>query len=263
MKRRFLPLVALLVGWSCLNTAGALGQSISYPDSPSYEKFRRSELDTLQAISNDPSRALTYRLLISQRRLREAQLMIAKGKLNLVPSLLKDYQETVKGIRDFLNTLPLNSMALAGYYQTVEATRARQEELLKHMAKIVPTDLHPSIEAALAASQQLRSFSPAALSEGFRSQKASPAGSRPASLQGPTSRTGTAVTETQPEVPVSPEGVPKYEILQPKETPRPLTPDEALGRRLRPFEPHTRGTRRPNDTQPRPRAREPIRRRDR
>lgn len=241
----------------------AFGQSVAYPDDSAYGDFRQSEQDTLAALQNNPSRALTFRLLMAQRRLREAQLMASKGKFQLLPGLLNDYQETVKAIETFLEELPLGAQA-AGYYQTLESSRVRHQEVLQGLARRAPSELHPSIEASLAASQRLR-LMPAGLSNG---EPGAPQEAGLTSQGGITTQEYLVPVEPsaeagQPESPQYPAGATVREFEQPPETPRDYTPDETLGHRLRPSETHTRGTRRPGDTHPRPRAREPIRREER
>lgn len=264
MSSRFVALLLLLAVLSLLTAPSARGQSVVYPDDPGYEKFRRSEKDTLDALQRNPSRAMAFRLLLAQRRLREAQLMISKDKLQLVPGALMDYQEVIQGIISFLGTLPVESNESAGYFQTIEAARLRHQDVLKQLSRRVPADLHPSIEAALASSQQLRllplgsPFGEASSTEGSTLVRGSQV-----FIQEPAAPMERALEEGQPESPIYPAGTTKREILQPPETPQPSTPEDILGHSLRPTETHTRGTRRPGDTHPRPRAREPIRSRDR
>lgn len=260
MMRRAASFVALLMGISLGLAPLALGQSVAYPDNPDYVDFRRSEQDTLEAMQNNPSRALTFRLLVAQRRLREAQLMAAKGKFQLVPGLLNDYQETVKSIEAFLETLPFGPGEAAGYYQTIESSRVHHGEVLKQLARRVPSELHPSIEASLASSQRLR-LMPVGPSDG---EAASPEGAGltgrgEVSTYGPMAPVEPSVEGGQPERPLYPSGTTEKEYEQAPETSPGYAPEDTLGHRLRPSETHTRGTRRPDDTHPRPRAREPIR----
>lgn len=259
MNRRVLSFAAVILGLALLEAPLALGQSVSYPDAQDYQQFRRQELDTLQALSKDPSRAITFRLLMAHRRLRESQLMVAKEKLNLVPGLLKDYQETIQGIRDYLQTIPTDLSVSVGYNQTIKETMDRQRALLQTMARRVPTDLHPSIESALEISHKLEVVSirtplgQAAPSSGSLTR------TRGTTFQTPIAPEQTGVQAQSPETPLLPPGTTRQEVLEPPAPEPAPTPDDTLGRRLRPGETHTRGTRRPDDTHPRPRAREPYR----
>lgn len=237
----------------------SFSQSVTYPDDASYSEFRQSEQDTLAALQNNPSRALTFRLVIAQRRLREAQLMAAKGKFQFLPGLLNDYQATVKSIEAFLAALPLGVQA-AGYYQTMESSRVRHQEVLKDLARTAPAELHPSIEASLASSRRLR-LMPVGPSPG---ESGAPEGAGPANQGRISTQEYLVPVEPsaeagQPESPQYPAGSTEREYQQPAETAPDYSPDATLGRRLRPSETHTRGTRRPDDSHPRPRAREPIR----
>jgi hypothetical protein len=264
MNMRFIVFASLLTVLSLHTVPSASGQSVVYPDDPGYEKFRRSEQDTLDALHRHPSRALAFRLLVAQRRLREAQLMTAKDKYPLVPALLKDYQETIQGITSFLGTLPLRPNESAGYFQTIEVARLRHQEVLKLLSRRVPADLLPSVEAALASSQKLRLLSlDSPLGEAGPTGRSAFSRGSHVSIQEPTAPVAEAQEESQPESPLYPAGTKRREILQPPETPPSSSPDDFLGHRLSPSETHTRGTRRPGDTHPRPRAREPIRHGDR
>lgn len=256
MRRCAPPLAALLLGSLVLSVPFAFGQSLSYPDQPDYEAFRRTEIETLAALTQeDPYRALTFRLLMSQRRLREAQLMVLKEKFQLVPPTLEAYGEAIQGVMETLQALPREALAAAGAYQSVEATGHRQQELLQTIARRAPQELNPAVEAALAASQQLRLFGEgmtrapeAGLStEGFGRKHS-------ATIQEPLASEG-ALAEEEGISPLSPAASPKVKILQPA-APPPPTPEQSLGRRLRPFEPRIRGLRRPGTTHPRPRSRE-------
>ncbi len=260
MRKLASALVILLVGWSLASASHAFGQAMSYPDEPGYEQFRSSERRTLRGLAGGPSRALAFRLLMCQRRLREAQLMIAKGKVQLAAQPLKDYQETVEGITTLLKTSRLEPEELAGYHQSLEAARLHHQELLKRLTKrTAAPDLKPSLQAALASSARLRLLgleSPENLSG---SPSSATTGRSRATLLSPVPPTEGALEEHQPVSPLAPAGTSPEEILLPPETPQPRSPEDVLGRRLRPNRPHPRGTRRPDDPHPRPRAREPIR----
>ncbi|MDA2916336.1 hypothetical protein MYX64_05770, partial [Nitrospinae bacterium AH_259_B05_G02_I21] len=120
MSRWTPPLAALLLGSLALSVLFAFSQSLSYPDQPDYEAFRRAELETLATLSQeDPSRALTFRLLMSQRRLREAQLMSVKEKFQLVPPALEAYGEAIQGVMETLQTLPREALTAAGAYWSI------------------------------------------------------------------------------------------------------------------------------------------------
>ena len=102
MRRSAPPLAALLLGSLLLNVPFAFGQSLSYPDQPDYEAFRRTEIETLAALitQEDPYRALTFRLLMSQRRLREAQLMVVKEKFQLISEYSGGIPRNINNICD-------------------------------------------------------------------------------------------------------------------------------------------------------------------
>lgn len=255
MRRSAPPLAALLLGSLVLNVPFAFGQSLSYPDQPDYEAFRRTELETLAALTQeDPYRALTFRLLMSQRRLREAQLMVLKEKFQLVPPALEAYGEAIQGVMETLQTLPREALAAVGAYSSIDVTGHRQKELLQTIASRVPQGLNPAVQDALAASQQLL-----LLTGGGRAQEAglSTEGfgrKHSATIQEPLA-SEEALAEEEGISPLSPAASPKVKILQPAGPPPP-TPEQSLGRRLRPFEPRIRGLRRPGTTHPRPRSRE-------
>jgi hypothetical protein len=262
MIRRTPPFAAVLLCSLTLAVPSAFGQALSYPDKPDYEAFRRTELETLDSLSQeDPSRALSFRLLMSQRRLREAQLMIVKEKFELVPPALEAYGEAVQGVMEALQTLPEETLIDQGVYQSVEAAGQRQQKIIQNLARPAREGLSQAVEAALAASQQLRLFA-----EGrIRAPEARPPSEglgvrRSVTIEEPVTPEEALAKEEGIE-PLSPEATPKVKILPPA-APPPRRPEESFGRRLRPFEPETRGLRRPGTTHPRPRARERERRRD-
>ncbi|MDA2916808.1 hypothetical protein MYX64_08230, partial [Nitrospinae bacterium AH_259_B05_G02_I21] len=229
---------------------------LSYPDQPDYEAFRRTEIETLAALTQeDPYRALTFRLLMSHRRLREVQLMVLKEKFQLVPPALEAYGEAIQRVMENLQTLPREALTAAGAYWSIEVTGHHQMELLQTIASRVPQGLNPAVQDALAASQQLRLFGEgmtrapeARLStEGFGRRHS-------ATIEEPLAPEE-ALSEEEGISPLSPAATPKVKILQPAVLP-PRTPDQAFGRRLRPFERRIRGLRRPGSTHPRPRSRE-------
>ncbi len=190
--------------------------------------------------------------------------MISKNKLQYVPRVLKDYQEAIKGIVSFLESLPLGADGSRGYFQTIEASRLRHQEILKQLARRAPSELTPSVEAALASSQQLRLLPlGSAFGEAGSAEDSDLARGSHVSRQEPEAPQERALEEGQPESPLYPAGTTRREILEPPETPKPTKPEDTLGHRLRPHEIHTRGTRRPDSSHPRPRAREPIRRGER
>lgn len=253
-------IISCLLVLSLAGGTDALAQTVSYPDDPGYEKFRRNEQETLEALQGQPFRNLSFRLLMCQRRLREAQLMIVKGKPEQVPLLLKDYQETVEGVTAFLQDLPVGPEESADYFRAVDLARRRHQEVLNSLARKAPSDLHPPIETALASTQQLRILSMGATGEEVGSSEAGIGGTRRARIQEPVLPQEPTSGEIERQEPLYPESATRKEILQPPETPRPLTPNERFGHRLRPGEVHPRGTRRRDDSHPRPRAREPERR---
>lgn len=263
MKRCAPPLAALLVGYLVLSASNALGAPLSYPDDPGYEEFRRSEAKTLEALANNPARALSYRLLLAQRRLREAQLMAVKGKYSLVPPTLNAYQDTIQEALENLKELQGDPQRLASLYKTVSGASQSQQGLLKSLAKRIPPELNPSLEEAMATSRQLREVVLGTSSfPGAPTPKGGITGKQSATIKEPLLPKESALEETQPTTPLGPAATSKVKTLQPAVS-QPRTPDDILGHRLRPLETHPRGTRRPGDTHPRPRARDPIRPRDR
>lgn len=220
MRRSAPPLAALLLGSLLLNVPFAFGQSLSYPDQPDYEAFRRTEIETLAALitQEDPYRALTFRLLMSQRRLREAQLMVVKEKFQLVPPALEAYREEIQGVMETLQTLPREALTAAGAYPSIDVTGHSQKELLQTIASRVPQELSPAVQDALAASQQLL-----LLTGGGRAQEAGLStegfgGKHSATIQEPLA-SEEALEEEEGISPLSPAASPKVKILQPAAPP--------------------------------------------
>lgn len=255
MRRCVPPLAALLLGSLALGVPFAFSQPLSYPDRPDYEAFRRAELETLAAISQeDPRRALTFRLLLSQRRLRETQLMVIKQKFDLVPPTLEAYGEAVKGFMEALQTFPRDTLIASGAYQSAGALGHRQQKLIQRIARRIPQELNPAVEAALDASQQLRLITARAVTPQARQSTESLGGKHSATIEEPLAPEE-ALSEDEGVEPLGPAATPKEKFLQPAGPP-PRRPEQSLGRRLRDFEPRVRGTRRPETTHPRPRSRE-------
>ena len=253
MKRFVQLTIALLISWLALNVPFAFGQSLSYPDEAGYEDLRRTEMETLDTLAQDHYRALAFRLLIAQRRLREAQLMIVKEKYHLVPAVLEAYRETIQEAMKTIQKLPISALNSAVYYQSIESIGIHQQELLRNMAQRVPPELDHSIQSSLSESRKLLVPSVWRPVPGARGSTQSLTGKRSASIQEPLSPQEGVSEASQPITPLGPAATPRGEFFLPGGESRPLAPEE--NRRLRPGETHPRGTRRPGDTHPRPRAR--------
>ena len=242
--KRFVPLtIALLMGWLALNVPFAFGQSLSYPDEAGYEDLRRTEMETLDTLAQDHYRALAFRLLIAQRRLREAQLMIVKEKYHLVPAVLEAYRETIQEAMETIQKLPISALNSAVYYQSIESIGIHQQELLRNMAQRVPPELDHSIQSSLSESRKLLVPSVWRPVPGARGSTQRVTGKRSATIQEPLS----------PLTPLGPAATPRGELFLPGGESRSLPPER--NRRLRPGETYRRGTRRSGDTQSRPRGR--------
>jgi hypothetical protein len=180
--------------------------------------------------------------------------MVVKEKFQLVPPALEAYGEAIQGVMETLQTFPREALTAAGAYPSIDVTGHHQKKLLQTIASRVPQELNPAVQDALAASQQML-----LLTGGGRAQEAGLStegfgGKHSATIQEPLA-SEEALAEEEGISPLSPAASPKVKILQPAGPPA-RTPEQSLGRRLRPFEPRPRGLRRPGTTHPRPRSRE-------